>query len=247
MLGVTEVDVDGGQEDGQGGRQHQQSQHGGHEQRQVVQRRLEPERRQCDHEHDGLEEEEHQRRPDGGQGEHLAGEGDLLDEPGPAHDGRGGAHDRGGEEVPDQEPAEQEDGEVRDRVAEGDLEDEEEHGQVQSRVEHGPDEPEHAVLVLDLELLADQAEEQLPVTPQIGDPPPDRDVRGHDPGGRVDALAGRAIRARGGGRLGRGKIPCDAGMRHSTQATFCRRRPGPEGNSTRAAVPPKMTTLPRAK
>ena len=116
-----------------------------------------------------------------GEDEDLPGERDLLHDGRVPHDGAGGRREAGREEVPDEEPGQQVDGEERDAVLQDQLEHDVEDDQVQRRVQHRPDEAERAVLVLDLQLLADQLDQQLPEAPDLaealrhagpaGDPP----------------------------------------------------------------------------
>ena len=68
-------------------------------------------------------------------------------------------------------PDEQEDREVRDRRRDEVREDQVEDDQVEHRVEQRPHEPERAVLVLDLQLLAHEGAEELAVRPDVAEPP----------------------------------------------------------------------------
>src|SRR4029077_13230231 len=61
----------------------------------------------------------------------------------------------------------QEDGEAGNAVLQHELEDDVEDHEVQRRVQHRPDEAQDAVLVLDLQLLADESHEQLAEAPDL--------------------------------------------------------------------------------
>ncbi len=80
------------------------------------------------------------------------------------------------------QPGEQEDHEVRRVVAEHDLEHDEVDGQRHGGRDHRPDEAEDRVLVLDLDLGADQVDEELAGQPDLAEPLAHADRRGDDAG-----------------------------------------------------------------
>ena len=184
VLGVAQVDVDRRQEDRDGRGQDDARDEGEdhHGQEFQVGRRV-----QGDHEddqHDHLEEEEDAGRSHCRQGEDLAGERDLLHDAGVVHhDARAGEHTER-EEVPQQQPGEEEDDEVRHLVAEHDLEHDVVDGQRHGRGDHRPHQPEHRALVLDLDLGADQVDQQLAGEPDLAQPLAHTDGGGDDAGAR---------------------------------------------------------------
>ena len=127
-------------------------------------------------EHQRLEREVDERDADGRQGKDLAGERHLLDEV-RVRDHRDRARCEGNrEEVPCQQTSEEELRIVLRRRPEHlrhEREDREEH----HRVEERPDGAEHGAGVLDLELLANEVEQHLPVVPQLADTLPQPQVR----------------------------------------------------------------------
>ena len=92
------------------------------------------------------------------------------------------AAEPGREEVPHEQARQQEDRERRNARPEDLLERDVEDHEVEQRVQQRPHEPEDAVLVLDLELLAGHPDEQL----AVGDDPPEA---------LEDRSAGRTTRA----------------------------------------------------
>ena len=137
------------------------------------------EREQENDEHDALQEEVDERGADRGQGEDLAGKrpsSRSTCRPPPIL----WLRKRGGEQVPYEDAARQIDGEVRDPVLQDELEDDVIHRQRRRRVQHRPEEPEDALLVLDLQLFAHQPEEQLSIAPDVAQSLRQRDLRGDD-------------------------------------------------------------------
>ena len=112
----------------------------------------------------------------------LAGERHLLHDAGVGHHRVVPLSTRRLEEVPDEHGREHVDDEVGDAVGQEVGEQDVEDGQGQRRVEHRPQEAEDRVLVLDLDLLADQEDEQLPGPPQLAQPQPDAHPGGDRPG-----------------------------------------------------------------
>src|SRR5437899_1084635 len=126
--------------------------------------------------HHRLEHEVHERDTDGRERKDLAREVHLLHQVGVRDDGLRTRAERDGEEVPREQPAEQEDRVIVDGGPEH-LRDEGEDGEEHDRVEERPDGPEHGADVLDLELLADEVEQHLPVVPQLAQTLPQPQVR----------------------------------------------------------------------
>ena len=170
VLDVAEVDVPRRQQHAEPSGEHEERHEGKQHQRQhlPVGRPLEQdERRQQD---GRLEEEVHQGGADGGDGQDLPGEPDLLHERRVVHDRGARPADGAREQRPRQEAGQEENGEVVDPVRQQLLEHDGEDHEVERRVEQRPDEPEDAVLVLDLQLLADEVPKQLPVLPDQHEP-----------------------------------------------------------------------------
>ncbi len=139
-----------------------------------------------DHEADHderLVEEVDEGRAHRGQHQDLAGEGHLLHDAGVDHHRGRAAEQCRLVEVPDEHGREHVDDEVGDPVGEEVGEQDVEDGQGEGRVEHRPQEAEDRVLVLDLDLLADQEDEELPGPPHLDQPEPDADPGGDGPGG----------------------------------------------------------------
>ena len=114
--------------------------------------------------------------PIDGERQDLAGEPHLLDQRGVARPPSPTACRRPVlEHVEDEDARHQEEDEVGDRVRQDHAEDDVEHGDRDRRVDQRPDEPEDAVLVADLQLLADEVGQQLPVGDDVGDPGPQGD------------------------------------------------------------------------
>ena len=107
-----------------------------------------------------------------------------------------------------------------------DAEDDGVDDQRQGRREHRPEEPEERVLVLDLDLGADQVDQQLAATPDLGQPPGDaewadttRVVLTTPPGSAIGEASGpvREVAAPGGAQ-GRGPTPRGGGRRFERHA-----------------------------
>ena len=79
------------------------------------------------------------------------------------------AGEPGREQVPHEQTREQEERERGDRGLQDDLERDVEDDEVEQRVDERPGEPENAVLVPDLQLLARHPDEELPVLPDTSD------------------------------------------------------------------------------
>jgi hypothetical protein len=116
---------------------------------------------------DQLEQEVHDGGADDRQREDLPREIGLLQESAIAHDAAGAATDDVGEETPDHQSGEDEDGVCRLGVAQEERERHVVDDQLDHRPDEGPEESEDGVLVLDLQFLADQLDEQLPVGPDV--------------------------------------------------------------------------------
>ena len=118
--------------------------------------------------HDHLQEEVDDRRADDGQREQLAREVDLVDQAGVADDRAGAAADDVGEQGPGEQAGEQVDAELRDRlaVAEELADRDGVDDQLEQRPDERPEEAEHAVLVLDLQLFAGPAGRAAGGTPR---------------------------------------------------------------------------------
>ncbi len=174
--GVPKVDVDRRQEDRQRPGEHQHGHQGQREDGHEGEIRLDPEGEEGDDEHYHLDGEEDQVDPDHRQGQELAWKGHLLDDARLSHHHPGGAHGGAVEQVPRNQAGEEPDGEVRLVVAGDDLEDHVVDGQHHGRVEHRPGVAQHRVLVLDLELGADQQHEQVAVEPQVLQALPELDL-----------------------------------------------------------------------
>ncbi len=222
VLGVAQVDVHRREEHGQSRAQHQDGQ-----QRQREQREVGPVRGRVEHDHeddhdDGLKEEEDAGRADGGQGEDLPGERDLLHEPRVVDHHPGGRLHPHLKEVPDQQAREEEDDEVGHAVLRDELKDDEVDGQRHGRRDHRPDQTEDGVLVLDLDLGADQVDEELARAPDVRHPPPDAHVGG-DHSGQFGPLDHPA-RSGAVGRRGIGGPRYGAGRRSGNRAGAGRRR-----------------------
>ena len=191
VLQVAGVDVERREQDGQPRREQEQHDQGGEHQPQVLEVDAVAEHHEGREQHEGLQEEVHEVGADRGEGQDLAREVHLVDERAVVDDRPRGRREARAEEVPRQQPRQQEDGEVGDAAPEDHLEHDVEDHQVHRRVQHRPEEPEAAVLVLDLQLLADQADEELAVAPHRLHPAEDRTIgrddqdgqlgRGHEP------------------------------------------------------------------
>ena len=115
----------------------------------------------------------------------------------------------------------------RDEVREDDVE----HHEVEQRVQQRPHEPERAVLVLDLQLLADQVAEELAVLPDLAEP---LDRAGA--GGDVRPIEGPG---RGGGFEG-------GGQGHETRPRRVRRRRSESRTDTEPRPPARLRGRSRA-
>ena len=101
------------------------------------------------------------------------------------------------EQVPDEQARQQPDRERRDARAEDDAERDVEDDEVEQRVEQRPREPEDAVLVLDLQLLADHPDEQLAVLDDPHQALPGGDAGPDDPSvSRLAASFASVVRRR---------------------------------------------------
>ena len=172
MLRIAVVDVDRGHEERHRAREQQQRDDRDRQQDEILRMDRVAERHHEQDQHRALEREVHERRADRGKREDRPREVHLLDEVGVVDHGPHRARRRRRVEVPREESRQQVDGKMRHVVVQHDREDEREHPEEDERVDHRPHGAEHRRRVLDLQLLADDVQEDLAEPPELPEPRP---------------------------------------------------------------------------